>query len=837
MAQQLDLLTEGRIIPTALHTEMQQSYLEYAMSVIVGRALPDVRDGLKPVHRRILYAMHELGLLPDRPFRKCARVVGDVLGKYHPHGDQAVYDALVRMVQEFNSRYPVLAGHGNFGSVDNDPPAAMRYTETRLAAIGQEVLLTEIDDATVDFTDNFDSSQEEPVVLPAQLPILLLNGCSGIAVGMATNVPPHNLGEVVDALIALTDNPDLKDDALFRLIPGPDFPTAGEILGNEGIKDAYRTGRGSITLRGVAQLETLQTGRGNHRRNAIVITELPYQVNKAGWIEKIAELVNQGRIEGIAELRDESDREGMRVVIELKREANPHDILQHLYRLTPLQINFGAIFLALVDGQPRQLSLRELLQQFLSFREDTLTRRYTHELQQTENRAHIVQGLLTALEHIDGVIDCLRRAPDGSSAKTEFQTRFQFSDRQAEAILSMPLRRLTGLEQDNLRTEFAQLNQRIQELQGLLGDRRELLKALKKDIRALKRRFNDPRRTRILTPEDQAKITQGWVEKAPEPAPNAEETALELTHRGYIQRRSVSAFQRRQRSQDDPSTSPPGDAEDGITQSVISRSDQTLLAFTSQGKAYGIPVDTIPMTARRSRGTPLISLLPPAAQGNPEELLPPVLLPDDPPTHSLILLTQQGRIKRLSLEEFTHLTSRGLTTLKLKDGDTLMAVHLATRQQPSAKSTPEHLVLATSGGRLLRFPLDDLQVPLSSRTNQGQPALRLTQRDTLVGSVVITPDSPLLLISAQGYGKRIPSTALRLGRRGDLGMAAFAFSVKSDRLVGITAAREGAIALLETTADRLIQLPVDSVPMMAKGHPAEPCVSLNPQEHITAVHR
>ncbi|MDV2990667.1 MAG: DNA gyrase subunit A [Chroococcidiopsis sp. SAG 2025] len=502
MAKQLNLLPAGQVIPTALHTEMQRSYLEYAMSVIVGRALPDVRDGLKPVHRRILYAMHELGLTPDRPYRKCARVVGDVLGKYHPHGDQAVYDALVRLVQDFSSRYPLLAGHGNFGSVDNDPPAAMRYTETRLAPVGNEAMLTEIGEETVDFIGNFDNSQQEPVVLPAQLPFLLLNGASGIAVGMATNIPPHNLGEIIDGLVTLIDQPELSDDKLFELIPGPDFPTGGEIIGSTGIREAYTTGRGSITVRGIAQIEEIQTGvKRSRRTTAIVVTELPYQVNKAGWIEKVAELVNQGRIEGIGDLRDESDRQGMRVVIELKRDADPQVVLRQLYHHTSLQTNFGAIFLALVDQQPRQLSLRQLLQEFLNFREQTLIRRYTHDLNRAESRAHLVEGLLTALSHLDEVIAILRQASDGSTAKITLQNELQLSEAQADAILAMPMRRLTGLEQKNLQTEFESLSEQIQTLRRLLRDRHELLKALKKDLRSLRRKFADSRRTRIGSQE------------------------------------------------------------------------------------------------------------------------------------------------------------------------------------------------------------------------------------------------------------------------------------------------------------------------------------------------
>jgi DNA gyrase subunit A len=500
MAKQLDFLASGQIIPTALHQEMERSYLEYAMSVIVGRALPDVRDGLKPVHRRILYAMHELGLTPDRPFRKCARVVGDVLGKYHPHGDQSVYEALVRMVQDFSSRYPLLSGHGNFGSIDNDPPAAMRYTETRLAGIGDQAVLGGISEAIVNFSSNFDNSQQEPVVLPAQLPILILNGCSGIAVGMATNIPPHNLGEVVEGLIALIDNPDLSEEKLVEIIPGPDFPTGGEILDDTGIREAYRTGRGIIPVRGVAKTETIIIeGKRRRERTAIVVTELPFQVNKAAWIEKIAELVNLGKLEGIADIRDESNREGIRVVIELKRESQPQQVLAALYQQTALQTNFGAIILALVDNQPRQLSLKQVLQEFLRFRETTLTRQYGDELQQASDRLHLVEGLLLALQNIDRVVDILKNAPDGTTAKYRFQAELGISDAQADSILAMPLRRLTGLERQKLETEATELQTKIQQLETLLHNRQEFLKSLKKELRSLKKKFADSRRTKIPT--------------------------------------------------------------------------------------------------------------------------------------------------------------------------------------------------------------------------------------------------------------------------------------------------------------------------------------------------
>ena len=490
-------MADERIVPISLHQEMQRSYLEYAMSVIVGRALPDVRDGLKPVQRRILYAMHELGLTPDRPYRKCARVVGDVLGKYHPHGDQAVYDALVRLVQTFGCRHPLLDGHGNFGSVDDDPPAAMRYTETRLAPISHQGMLEEIGNDTVDFAPNFDGSQQEPTVLPAQLPFLLLNGCTGIAVGMATSIPPHNLGEVVDALVALTRNPQLSDEKLLEIIPGPDFPSGGVVLTGSGVRDTYLNGRGSIPMRGVAHIEEVQPGKGRHKRNAVVITELPYQLSKAGWIEKLADQVNDGKVAGIADIRDESDREGMRVVVELRRDANPEQVLTELHKRTSLQNNFGAILLALVNGQPLQLSLRQLLQHFLDYRELTIVRRTRYALRRCEERLEVVEGLIKALDALPEVIQMIQDARDAATARASLQVRLDLSERQADAVLAMPLRRLTGLEQESLRQELGELRQEQERLRHLLDDRDTLLNTLVDELKQLRKRYATPRRTRL----------------------------------------------------------------------------------------------------------------------------------------------------------------------------------------------------------------------------------------------------------------------------------------------------------------------------------------------------
>lgn len=842
MAKQLNLLGTGQVIATALHVEMQQSYLEYAMSVIVGRALPDVRDGLKPVHRRILYAMHELGLTPDRPYRKCARVVGDVLGKYHPHGDQSVYDALVRLVQDFSSRYPLLAGHGNFGSVDNDPPAAMRYTETRLASIGDEAMLSEIGEATVDFIDNFDSSQQEPVVLPAQLPVLLLNGCSGIAVGMATNVPPHNLGEVVDGLIALIDNPELADEKLWKLIPGPDFPTGGEIIEQAGIREAYTTGRGSIVVRGVTKVEEVQGGRGRHKRQAIIVTELPYQVNKAGWIEKVAELVNQGRIEGIADLRDESDREGMRVVIELKRDVQVPDVLKQLHRQTALESNFGAIMLALVDGQPRQLTLRQLLEEFLRFREQTLTRLYNYQLDQNEQRLHIVEGLLASLSQLDAVISILRNSPDGTTAKASLQSQLNISEMQADAILSMPLRRLTGLERQKLQTEFDELEARIGLYRRLLDDRGELLKVLKKDLRSLKRKFADPRRTKIAIKKTTAKDKQeaaavkntaavkeskstpegGKKTKKssnntqlaiPEISPIEEETILEFTHLGAVKRTRPTGEQK--------AATLPKKGEDFVVETYTTTTQQELIVITNGGKAYPVKVRDIPPAAGRKHGTDLINLLPEAVRA--EKVVAHMMLPNISENLNIILLTQQGKIKRLPTSELTNLTARGTTLLKFKDDDQLQFVNLG--------KTGEQVILGTSNGRMLRFEVNDEQLPIMGRTAQGTQASRL-RREHLVGCAVLPASDNLLLISQQGYGKRLPVSSIRKGNRGDIGTSAMQFKTATDRLLGMIPQSTAEEVMLVTSDEQVISLRLDAVKLLGKDGTGSQVVKLKSEERI-----
>ena len=763
---------DPRIQPIALHQEMQRSYLEYAMSVIVGRALPDVRDGLKPVQRRILYAMHELGLTPDRPYRKCARVVGDVLGKYHPHGDQAVYDALVRLVQTFASRNPLLDGHGNFGSVDDDPPAAMRYTETRLAPIANEALLDEIGNDTVDFAANFDGSQQEPTVLPAQLPFLILNGCTGIAVGMATNIPPHNLGEVVDALIALVRKPDLSDDKLLELVPGPDFPTGGEVLIASGVRDTYLSGRGSIPMRGVAHIEEVQPGKGRHRRSAVVITELPYQLSKAGWIEKLAEQVNDGKIGGIADIRDESDRDGMRVVVELRRDANAETVLTDLQRRTALQSNFGAILLALVNGQPVQLTLRQLLQEFLEYRELTLIRRTRHALKKCEDRLEVVEGLIKALDALQRVIAMIQEARDAASARASLQVHLDLTERQADAVLAMPLRRLTGLEQEGLRQEADELRLERTRLHHLLDDRASLLDALISELKGLKKRYATPRRTRLVEGGDEL-----VAQRAAAVRPNAELqrqqafAALSSDSRLLIQAdgavRIVNAQTLGRLHLDEAAAVADQPAPARL---ILPISGQpALLAFTSSGRVALLRWEF----AGQQPGL-LERFLPDGIGGDPVvQVLP---LPSEAGV-SLGLLSSDGRFKRLPLEDVQDLSGRATTVLKLKEGVTLQRVVICREGG--------EVLIASSTARLLRLAVNDSNLPLMGRTAQGPMLMRLLPGETIVGAADVGPSATVLMASRLGQIKRLDVNQLRTCLRGDLGQIGLQFLQRSDALVDL----------------------------------------------------
>ena len=782
-------MAEERVQPIALHQEMQRSYLEYAMSVIVGRALPDVRDGLKPVQRRILYAMHELGLTPDRPYRKCARVVGDVLGKYHPHGDQAVYDALVRQVQTFSSRHPLLDGHGNFGSVDDDPPAAMRYTETRLAPIAHEALLDEIGDDTVDFAANFDGSQQEPTVLPAQLPFLLLNGCAGIAVGMATSIPPHNLGEVVDGLVALVRKPDLSDEKLLALIPGPDFPTGGEVLLGSGIRDTYLRGRGSIPMRGVAHVEEVQPGKGKHKRNAVIVTELPYQLSKAGWIEKLAEQVNDGKIGGIADIRDESDREGMRIVVELRRDADTDTVLKDLQRRTSLQSNFGAILLALVDGQPKQLSLRRMLQTFLEYRELTLIRRTTHALRKTEDRLEVVEGLITALASLQKVIAMIQDARDAATARASLMVQLDLSERQADAVLAMPLRRLTGLEQESLRQEADELRAERQKLKLLLENREQLLDALVQELRQLKKRFASPRRTRLVEGGDHL-----LAERAASQRPNAElqrrqaldalppESRILIQTDGQVKVVSPQLLGRLHLNEPVDLGDEPSPARLILPINPAPR----LLALTASGR---IALLRWEFAGQQPGG--LERFLPTALDG--ETVINLLRLPavDDKETNSrmsLGLLTTDGRFKRLPLDEIQELSGRAATILKLKEGVSLLSAAICEQGGTVA--------LVSDIGRILCLPIEEQCLPLMGKLAQGPMTMRMLPGEHLVGAVSQPANNSnesknsgeVLIGTINGALIRLPLSDLRRCKRGDLGEIAVKLNgdrKKTDRLVSV----------------------------------------------------
>nr|AUG32395.1 DNA gyrase subunit A [Paulinella longichromatophora] len=761
-------MAEERIQSIGLHHEIQRSYLEYAMSVIVGRALPDVRDGLKPVQRRILYAMHELGLTSNHPYRKSARIVGDVLGKYHPHGDQAVYDALVRLAQDFTSRYPLLDGHGNFGSIDDDPPAAMRYTEIRLALIASDGLLNEIGSNTVDFIPNFDSSQREPIVLPAQLPFLLLNGCSGIAVGMATSIPPHNLGEVVDALLAMIRKPNLSDEVLLGLIPGPDFPTGGEIFTGKGIRDTYLNGRGSIMMGGVAHIEKIQSARGRNRRDAIVITEFPYQLSKAAWIEKLAEQVNDDKITGIADIRDESDRDGMRLVIELRRDAEPEKVLNNLQRRTALQTNFSAIMLALVNGQPVQLNLRELLEYFLSYREVTIIRHTQYTLKHIDNRLEIVEGLIKALYSLPKVVSIIQGLKNIGNAKINLQTHFNLTRIQADAILNMPLRKLTSFEKDILVEEANTLHKEQRKLYLLLKERETLLKSILTELKKLKKRFATPRKTSLRDvglyishrPTTELQRQQALEDLSPD-------SQLLISQDGQI-RICTSQGLNKLRLEENVEI---GHHPSPLQLLIGINGRPSILAFNSNGR-----VGLLRWELAREQPGNINHFLPNSLlEGQIIQLLP---LPDTTKTNSSLgLISSDGHFKRLPLEVFRDLSGRAITILKLKQGVNLLRVISCLENQ--------ELVLASSMGRLLRFKLQESMFPLMGRTAQGTLLLKLLPGESIVGATSIEDRGSLILATAKGQIKCLSCSSLRIGERGHFGQIGLRFKKKGDSLVDL----------------------------------------------------
>ena len=671
--------------------------------------------GLKPVHRRILYAMHELGLTADRPFRKCARVVGEVLGKYHPHGDTAVYDALVRMAQDFSMRDPLINGHGNFGSVDNDPPAAMRYTECRLQALTGDAMLRDIESETVDFTDNFDGSQQEPLVLPARIPQLLLNGSSGIAVGMATNIPPHNLGELIDGLVALIHNPELTDTQLMQYIPGPDFPTGGQILGTTGIREAFTSGRGSITMRGVAKIETVEQ-RGRPDREAIIITELPYQTNKAALIEKIADMVNEKRLEGIVDIRDESDRDGMRVVIELKRDAYPRVVLNNLYKQTPLQANFGANMLAIVNGEPQLLTLQKFLNVFLEFRIEAITRRTRYELRKAEERDHLLQGLLIALLNLDAIIDLIRNAADAPTARQELINFYGLSEAQADAILQMQLRRLTALEAEKIRQEHDALQAQIADLQDILARRERILEIIETEVSQLKTTYATPRRTVIEPAEgefDDADLIAN------------EKAVILLTEQGYIKRMPVNTFEAQSRATRGKAAARVKE-DDGIEHFLTCCDHDSVLFFSDRGVVYCLRAYQIPAASRTSRGVPIVQMLPIPRDEKITSIVPVSEFTRD---EYLVMLTRGGYIKKTELAAFSNIRANGLIAISLEEGDQLRWVRRARAE--------DSIIIGSRYGMAIHFRTDHEQLRPLGRATRGVRAMKLRDGDELIGMDIL----------------------------------------------------------------------------------------------------
>jgi DNA gyrase subunit A len=836
---------QDRIIPTDLRNEMQRSYLEYAMSVIVGRALPDARDGLKPVHRRILYAMHELGLAPDRPFRKCARVVGEVLGKYHPHGDTAVYDALVRMAQDFSMRSPLIDGHGNFGSVDNDPPAAMRYTECRLRTLTRDAMLQDIESETVDFVDNFDGSQQEPIVLPARIPQLLLNGSSGIAVGMATNIPPHNLGELIDGLIALIHNPEITDQGLMQYVPGPDFPTGAQILGTSAIREVYTTGRGSIIMRGVATIETI-SHRGRPDREAIIITELPYQTNKAALIERIAEMVNERRLEGIADIRDESDRDGMRIVIELKRDAYPRVVLNNLYKQTPLQTNFGANMLALVNGEPQLLTLKQFLNVFLDFRIETITRRTQYQLRKAEERDHILQGLLVALANLDAIIETIRHAADAPTARQQLIEQYELSETQADAILQMQLRRLTALEAEKIHQEHEDLQREIADLQDILARRERILNIIETELNELKASHATPRRTVIEQSED---------ELADADLIANERAVILLTEQGYIKRMPLNTFESQSRATRGKAGTRMKE-DDAVEHFLALRDHDSVLFFSDRGIVYCLRAYQIPVGSRISRGTPIVQLLPIPVDEKITSIIPVTEFTED---EYLVMLTSKGYIKKTALAAFSNIRANGLIAISLEEGDQLRWVRRARAE--------DTIIIGSSQGKSIHFRADHEQLRPLGRATRGVRAMTLRQGDSLIGLDILpsdivanlasalevdtgtedetteeealeatVPDGPwMLTVTAGGYGKRVPVTQFRLQNRAGMGIVATKFRKAGDRMAALRVVNAGDELMMVTNRGIIIRQPISAISCQSRAASGVRLQRLDEDDEIVAV--
>ena len=777
----------GRILPVNLEQEMRNSYIDYAMSVIVSRALPDVRDGLKPVHRRILYAMQEAGMTSGKPYKKSARIVGEVLGKYHPHGDSSVYDAIVRMAQDFSMRYMLADGHGNFGSVDGDPPAAMRYTEVRMAKIA-ELMLQDIDKDTVDFVPNYDESLKEPSVLPSKFPELLVNGTSGIAVGMATNIPPHNMSEVIDGVLMLIDNPDASVEELMTVIKGPDFPTGGLIMGTTGIRDAYTTGRGSVKMRAKAHIETMSNGKPR-----IVVTELPYQVNKARLIEKIAELARDKQIEGITDLRDESDRKGMSIVIELRKDINPDIMLNQLYKHTQLQDTFGVIMLALVDNQPRILTLKQVLHYYIQHQEDVITRRTRYELSKAEARAHILEGLTIALDHLDAVITTIRESQTADIARNALMDGFKLSEKQAQAILDLRLQRLTGLEREKIEEEYQEVLKKIEWLKSVLADESKIMTIIKEELTAVKEKYGDARRTTI---------TYDMSEMSEEDLIADEDVVLTISHNNYIKRMKLDTYNKQNRGGQGilGMSTKEGDFVENI---LITTTHHTILFFTSRGRVHYLKAYQIAEASRQARGTALINLL---KLDKGEKITAVLQVREYNPAKFLFMATRKGIVKKVQLSEFNTTRKLGVIALKLDDDDELIGVKQTDGQK--------QIVIGTRNGYAIIF--DEEEVRSMGRIARGVKGIKLRDGDEVVGMDTIKRDSEILTVTAGGYGKRTKVEEYTTHHRGAMGVINLRVTEKTGEVIGLKVVRDGQELMLISTNGIIIRTGLDKISVIGR---------------------
>lgn len=787
--------------------EMRDSFMDYAMSIIVSRALPDVRDGLKPVHRRILFAMSELGMAPDKPYKKSARIVGEVIGKYHPHGDSAVYETMVRMAQDFSMRYMLVDGHGNFGSIDGDMAAAMRYTEARLSKIAME-MLRDINKETIDFAPNYDGEEKEPVVLPARYPNLLVNGVSGIAVGMATNIPPHNLGEVIDGVQAMIQNPEITSMELMDYIHGPDFPTSGYILGRSGIRQAYQTGRGSVTMRAKATIEE------NNNKARIVVNELPYQVNKARLVEKIAELVREKRIEGITDLRDESDRNGMRVVIELRRDVNPSVVLNNLYKHTAMQSTFGVNMLAIVNNEPKLLTLREVLHHYIQHQIEVIRRRTQYDLKKAEARAHILDGLRVALDNLDEVIRMIRASNTSDVARESLIERFSLSLEQAQAIMDMRLQRLTGLEREKIENEYNELLVKIAEYREILANEELVLEIISTELNEIKERFGDERRTEITVGEESI-LDEDLIPK--------EEVIVTVTHTGYIKRSPVTTFRSQKRGGRGVIGMDMKDT-DFVQHLFVTNSHNHLLFFTDKGKVYRIKAYEIPELGRTARGTPVINLIQ-IEQG--ESVNAVISVEQFEGDQHLFFATKQGVVKKTRLDDYTNIRKGGLIAINMREDDELIEVKLTDGKQ--------EIIMGTSYGMSIRF--SESNVRPMGRSATGVKGITLDEGDAVIGMDIVDDDQKVLIVTSKGYGKRTPGSDYRIQTRGGKGIKTMNVTDKNGKLAGLKVVKDEEDLMIITTSGTLIRMDIEGISTMGRNTQGVKLIHIRDEDSVATICR